>query len=134
MADYRKIMVHRIDPMDKQALQTHWSRLKRRVYPFVFRNLGTKLCPYEAFEDRRYFAQWLKESFGFGHFNIYSWKEGYYSKKHKKDRLRPYKIAEIEIKEGLPPNFIDLTRISRFKWWEASRKREKLISKHQDHV
>jgi len=66
------------------------------------------------------FAEWIKANFGLGYFYVYLWREGYYKKRSIK-RLRPYKVAVIEIKEN-GFNFIDLGRISRYKWFEPKKK------------
>ena len=122
----RKIMVTRREPMSQKGLR-HWSsHLQRKLHKFVYRCLGSRLMPYAVCKTRLRFAQWIRETFGYGYFYVFSWRKGYYKKRSIK-RLRPYCIAVIEIKENSPPNFINLTRISRFRWFEP--KENKSMSK-----
>jgi|SRR3989344_6161277 len=120
MDNSRKIMIHRRDPMPRQSLMNWSPHLRKKIRQYVFRNLGSRFIPYNCFETRHKFAEWIKGNFGYGHFLVYIWRGGYYKKRSIK-RLRPYRIATLKIDEN-GVDFYDLKRISKFKWFEPKKK------------
>ncbi|MBI2667619.1 hypothetical protein HYX17_02505 [Candidatus Woesearchaeota archaeon] len=124
MIQARKIMIVVREPMSNEGLK-HWSpKIRKKVYRYVFRSKGTFLIPYSELERRDKLAKWLYNKFGNGYFYLYIWRQGYYK---KKERLRPYRIAIIDLKEGKNevkyiPEYVELRRISKFSWFEPKKK------------
>lgn len=102
----------------------HWSpRLRKKVHRYIYRNVGVFNMPYDVCKDRRYLAEWLYEMVGHKYIYLFIWRKGYYK---KKNRLRPYRIAVINIKSSdnarFVAEYIELRRISRFQWFEPDKK------------
>ena len=122
----RKVMVVMKEPISAQGLKRWPSYMQKSLHKFVFKSKGSHLMPYSVCKTRKEFAEWVYNTAGIGISYIYIWRKGYYK---NKDHLRPYRIAIIEnrtTKDGdLITNYLDLSRISKFSWFEPDKKQKK---------
>lgn len=119
----RKVMITKREPMRNLR---HWSpKLRRKVHQYVYKCVGSFQMPYAVCKDQATFGNWLAETVGEGYWYVFIWRPGYYK---KKERLRPYRIAIVEVKRTPQAkyqiNFVDMQRIKRFKWWGDNQKRK----------
>ena len=114
MNETRKVMITRREPMKNIK---HWSKnVRSKIYPFVFKCLGTFQLPYACCEEDL-FAEWVFETVGHGYYYIFIWRPGYYK---KINRLRPYRIATIELERDINQRYkvtFHNLRARSFKWW-----------------
>ena len=126
-SEYRKLMLTKKEPIDPEGLKRFPKYMRHKIYPFVFKCKGVFFCPYEKFLDRHDFARWVYDQVNEGIVYVFSWRGKVYTKK-KEGALRPYRLAILENKiknEKLTTEFIELTRISKFSWWEPDKKKQK---------
>jgi len=131
MKDHRLLKVIRRDRMSQRGI-SHWNKkIRKGVYKYVFRSLGDKYLSLRMAENRMEFAKWLFQSYGYGYFYVCTWRMRKTGGSNKA-KPTPYRIAIIEIEKtegGFRPRFIDMTRISKERWFESGKKELRKIER-----
>lgn len=130
MIGFRKLMLKKEGMMSADGLK-HWSPpMRKKLNRIVYRNVGVRHCPLSAFEERQLFAKWIYENFGSGKFHIFTWRMK--KDRNNKTRMTPFWLACIEIQpigESYVPHFHEMTRLSKQRWFEPSKKKKNAIDK-----
>ena len=114
-------------PMSQIGIR-QWGEMARYIRKFVYKPVGTHRMPYRCAKTKEDFARWLYEECGYGKFYV----QKFWGDKYGPDKLfmrRTY-IAIVNINQSghddILPEFINLKRISKYRWFCPKEKNTKL--------